>query len=259
MKTIAIVSTVGGAGRTTVTAELASLLRRHGHAVLAVECDPRGLLGFHFGLREPARHGLSSGSKWAEAGLRSDDGVILVPWGDPGTQTARAETAMHLYSDRHWLRRLLGQVALEGEAVALVDSATWPSPFADQAIAAADLVLALVPPQPQACATLGQLREALEATGPDCAFLITRLQPARQLHTDISVLLRATLGSAVLPYEIHEDAGLPEALTRGECFCRSMPHSQAAHDLQGVASWVSGWLGNAARNRARDAGQGDSP
>lgn len=60
MKTVAIVSPVGGAGRTTLTAELASLMSARGHRTLAVECDPRNVLAMHFGLREPARAGLAS-------------------------------------------------------------------------------------------------------------------------------------------------------------------------------------------------------
>ncbi|MFC4521304.1 cellulose biosynthesis protein BcsQ [Cupriavidus pinatubonensis] len=254
MKTIAIISAVGGAGRTTITAELASLLRWHGHAPLAIECDPRGLLGFHFGLREPVRQGLSNSADWPACGHRSDDGVLFVPWGEPGARAARADIAMRLHEDPHWLRRLLLDVALAGDAVTLVDSAPWPSPFAEQALAAADLALVLLPSLPESCATLAPLRQALDDGSIASAYVVTRLQPGRQLHTDVSVLLRATLGDALLPYEIHEDAGVPEALARGECFCRSTPHSQTAHDLQGLASWVSGWLLNGARAGKGQAG-----
>lgn len=241
MKTVAIVSTVGGAGRTTVTTELATLLAWHGHPALALECDPRGVLGFHFGLRAPAALGLCNAPSWNQAGQRSDDGVLFVPWGDPGDVVAQALMAERMQREPHWLRGLLAQVDLPANAVALIDTAAWPSPHARQAIAAADLVLVLVPPLPQACATLPALRAALRDTGVAVAFVVTRLHPARQLHTDISVLLRATLDGQLLPYEVHEDAAVPEAFARGESFCRSTPYSQAAHDLQGLASWVSGW------------------
>ncbi|QBY51068.1 cellulose biosynthesis protein BcsQ [Cupriavidus oxalaticus] len=259
MKTVAIVSTVGGAGRTTVTAELATLLAWHGHPALAVECDPRGVLGFHFGLRAPAGAGLCNSARWNEAGQRSDDGVLFVPWGDPGSAAEQGRMAERMERDPHWLRGLLAQVDLPSNALALVDSAPWPSPHARQAIAAADLVLVLVPPQPQTCATLPPLRAALRESGAAVACAVTRLQPARQLHTDISVLLRATLDGELLPYEVHEDAAVPEAFARGESFCRSTPYSQAAHDLQGLASWVSGWSllavrGNAGPASVRDMG-----
>jgi cellulose biosynthesis protein BcsQ len=52
MNTVAIVSTTGGAGRSTLTAELASLLAQRKHPALALECDPANVLGFHFGMRD---------------------------------------------------------------------------------------------------------------------------------------------------------------------------------------------------------------
>jgi len=247
MKTVAIVSAAGGAGRTTVTAELAALLQQRNHPTLALECDPRGALGQHFGMREIAASGLAGPGDWAAAGLRSDDGVLFVPWGCPADENA---VAGRLLAEPQWLRRLLAQVDLPANGIALVDTPPWPSVHAAQALEAADLVLALVPPLPDACATLGRLHKALEALGKPCAFVNTRLRPALALHADIATLMRAMLGRALLPYSIHEDIGLPDALARGENFCRGTPHSQAAHDLHGLASWVSRWMGAAGKETA---------
>jgi hypothetical protein len=68
------------------------------------------------------------------------------------------------------------------------------------------------------------------------------------------VLLRDTLGSALSSYRIHADAGIPEALARDENFCRSAPHSQAAHDMQGLASWLSQWVKDASQPTMPAAG-----
>ncbi len=242
MTTVAIVSTTGGAGRSTLTAELASLLASREHSVLALECDPRNVLGFHFGQREVAVDGLSryldnaAPGAWARAGQRSDDGVLFVPWGQGSTDGAHAHAAPD------WLARLVAQVDLPARGVTLIDSAPWPSPHASQAVAAADLVLVLVPAQPETCLTLKRLVDTLATEGKSVRYVATRLQPARQLHVDIVALLQATLGEAMLPYHVHEDIGVAEALARSEAFCRSTPHSQAAHDLNGLASWLSAWL-----------------
>lgn len=245
MRTIAIVSTTGGAGRSTVTAALASLLTGRGHAVLALECDPRNVLGFHFGMRLPARDGLSGhlgtspSGAWAEAGQRSDDGVLFVPWGEPRQDDP---TRALLHAGPEWLRGLLAQVDLPARGVALIDTAPWPSAHASQAITAADLVLALMPAQPEVCLTLRRLGDVLATLGRPCIYVATRLQPARQLHADIVTMLHATLGQALLPYHVHEDSGVAEAFAQGQSFCRSTPHSQAAHDLNGLASWLSAWI-----------------
>lgn len=240
--TIAIVSTVGGAGRSTLAAELASLLAWRKHDVLAVECDPRNVLGFHFGLREAPARGMggalhaASATAWADAGQRSDDGVLFVPWGDSVEQGAIER------APSNWLARQLAQVDLPAGSVVLVDTAPWPSAFAEQAIDAADLVLVLVPAHPETCLTLRRLVDSLAARGKTARYLATRLQPARPLHVDIVAMLQAMLGAAMLPYHVHEDSSVPEALARSECFSRSTPHSQAAHDLNGLASWLSAWL-----------------
>ncbi len=240
--TIAIVSTTGGAGRSTLTAELASLLTWRKHAVLAVECDPRNVLGFHFGLRDIPANGIGahlhdpSPSAWAASGQRSDDGVLFVPWGDSAELGAIERLASN------WLARQIAQVDLPSRSAVLIDTAPWPSAYADQAIDAADLVLVLVPAQPETCLTLRRLTDSLAARGKTVRYLATRLQPARQLHVDIVAMLQATLGQAMLPYHVHEDSSVPEALARSECFSRSTPHSQAAHDLNGLASWLSAWM-----------------
>jgi cellulose synthase operon protein YhjQ len=243
MKTIAIVSTVGGAGRTTLTATLAGLLAARGHAALALECDPRNVLALHFGLLEPARTGLASylhADDAANAALRSDNDVLLVPWGDPGNDArAKAAASARLHAEPGWLSELLGRLEMPPDAIALIDTPTWPAIETDQAITAADLVLAVLSPMPTTCATLPYFRAAL-ADRP-CVYVANAIMPARPLHVDMLALWRTTLGDAVLPYQIHADTGLPEALARGENFCASAPGSRAAHDLHGLAAWLSRW------------------
>lgn len=265
MKTIAVVSSVGGAGRTTLSATLASLLMARKHAALAVECDPSNVLALYGGLREPARQGLASyvlapAGHVAEAALQSDDGVLWLPWGGardggagPDPEQARAVSAI-LHAQPSWLRDLLARVDLPAHGVILVDAATWPSVHAAQAIEAADLVLVLVPPQPLACATLPRLRAELKARDKFSLYVANAVSPASQLHTDILALLRHALGSELSAYRIHADTGIPEALARNQSFHLAAPHSQAAHDLQGLASWLSSWIKQASRASAQVAG-----
>jgi cellulose synthase operon protein YhjQ len=246
MKTIAIIASVGGAGRTMLTASLAGLLSERRHAVLAVECDPRNVLTFYCGLRTPAQHGLASqvlasNDAWSDAALQTDDGVLWLPWGGAGGEAGGARSAA-LHQQPTWLRDLLARVDLPGHGVALIDTPTWPSVYAAQAVLAADLVMVVVPPEPLACATLPRLRAELKALGKETVYVANAVSPASQLHTDILVLLRDTLGAALSTYRVHADSGIPEALARNESFVHSAPHSQAAHDMHGLASWLSSWI-----------------
>ncbi|MFX1677224.1 cellulose biosynthesis protein BcsQ [Paraburkholderia sp. A2WS-5] len=252
MRTIAIVSATGGAGRTTLAAALASLLVARKHAALAVECDPRNVLALHFGLRQSARAGLATSlanqgganpasDGWAHTALQSDDGVLVLPWGSAPQAEDSDDGAAHLAAHRYWLRERLARVDLSAHAIALVDAAPWPSAHARQAIDAADLVLGVLTPDAMTCATLPRFVSALERTGKRAVFVANAVVPARPLHTDLVALLRARLGPAMLPYLVHADTGVPAALASGANFCKSAPASQAAHDLNGIASWISHW------------------
>jgi cellulose synthase operon protein YhjQ len=265
VKTIAVISSVGGAGRSMLTAALAGLLMSRRHAMLAVECDPRNTLALYCGLHDPARAGLVShllapGGNLGEAALESEDGVLWLPWGgardDSSTLDAvqSAKVAAALHAQPSWLRELLVRIDLPAQGIVLVDAATWPSVHASQAIDAADLVLVVVPPQPLACMTLPRLRGELKALGKTTLYVANAVSPAAQLHTDILTLLRNLLGTELSPYRIHADTGIPEALARNENFCLSEPHSQAAHDLQGLATWLSSWARQSARASASAAG-----
>lgn len=259
MKTIAVISSVGGAGRTTFTAILAGLLAARRHTTLAVECDPCNVLALYGGLREPASQGLASyvlatARQVADAALESDEGVLWLPWGGvPDSEQGGAITAT-LYDRPAWLRDLLARLDLPAYGVTLVDAATWPSVYAAQAIEAADLVLVVVPPQPLACATLPRLRAELKTRGKPCVYVANAVSPASQLHADILSMLRHALGSELSAYRIHVDTGVPEALARNQRFQLASPHSQAAHDMQGLASWLSSWIKHAEREPSSATG-----
>ena len=129
MNTVAIVSTTGGAGRSTLTAELASLLAQRKHPALALECDPANVLGFHFGMREIPEDGLGAyldaptPGAWARAGQRSDDDVLFVPWGSGGAPAALANAAPD------WLGRLLAPM---GVRYVMVPLQRAPAPYASE-------------------------------------------------------------------------------------------------------------------------------
>lgn len=267
MKTVAIVSAVGGAGRTTLTAALAGLLGAREHVALAVECDPRNVLALHFGLRESAREGLvthlaggpGADDAWSRAALQSDDGVLVLPWGSLAARAASAsasapddDASAQLDARPGWLRELLARVDLPPRAIALIDASTWPSAHARQAIDAADLVLGVLTPCATACATLPRLSAALARAHKRSVFVANAVVPARQLHLDVVSLLRARLSGAMLPYLVHADTGVPAALAAGENFCLSAPSSQAAHDLNGIASWISYWSTRASPDASDD-------
>ncbi|KGB99834.1 cellulose biosynthesis protein BcsQ [Burkholderia cepacia] len=255
MKTIAVTSTTGGAGRTTLAAALAVLLARRGRPVVAVEFDAQNLMGATLGLDTLAEHGLAHGllggaEPWHAHTWRNADGVLFVPYGQVDAAGAAACDA-RLAADPAWLSRALDEIALPADGVVLVDTARYPSPQAGQAIRCADLTLVVVPPEPAACATTAARLGALRAGRGDLQIVVNRLNPARDMQRDALAMLRAVAGPAsMLEQRIHVDAAVPEALARGNWIFDDAPYSQASHDLNGVANWVDAWLTAAVAGRA---------
>ena len=68
MKVIAVVSAKGGVGKTTLAANLASVLATSGRRVIALDLDPQNALRLHFGVPLDSIDGLSratlSGDAW---------------------------------------------------------------------------------------------------------------------------------------------------------------------------------------------------
>lgn len=249
MKTIAILSTAGGAGRTTLTAALAVLLARRGRPVVAVDFDPQNLLGAHLGLDELPPSGIGAAITtdvpWHAHTWRNEDGVLFVPYGDePDVPFASLPpTSLRLAEEPAWLAGSLASIDLPARGVVLIDTPRYPSLHAAQALRCADLVLCVTPPEPGALATLVRHLSELRAVCNHSLFVLNRVNPAREMQRDALSMLSAALGHSVAPViRLHADAALPEAFARGSWLFDDAPYSQTSHDLQGLASSVEEWL-----------------
>jgi cellulose synthase operon protein YhjQ len=246
MKTIALISTVGGAGRTMLAASLAVLLARLGREVVALDFDPQNMLGAWLGLDTLAREGIAqsltdASHRWHEHTWRNDEGVLFVPHGQRMIAEAAACDA-HLAANPQWLARAIGEIGLADTGVVLIDTPRYPSPQADHAARAADLVLCVCPPEPAACTTLVAHLAALRASCADVRLVVNRLNPAREMQRDVLAMLRVAAGGAPVAQRIHLDAAMPESFARGAWLFDDAPHSQASHDLHGLAQHVDAWL-----------------
>lgn len=247
MKSVAFVSTAGGAGRTTLTAALAVLLARRNRPVVALDLDPQNMLGAHLGLDTfpPAGLGQAMAGRvtpWSGNTWRNAEGVLFAPHGE----TTLAELTAYetrLAAEPRWLADALARIDLPAHGVALVDTARYPSQQAEQALRAADLVLCVTAPEPVACATLARGFARLQASTAQIKVVVNRLNPAREMQRDALALLRAAVGDALeLSHRVHFDAAMADSLARGGWIFDDAPHSQASHDLHGLANWLDAWL-----------------
>lgn len=263
MKTVALVSTVGGAGRTTLTAALAVLLARRSRPVAALDLDPQNMLGAHLGLDAFATAGLAQAMAgqapaWQGNTWRNAEGVLFVPHGET-TLAERTAYEARLAAQPRWLADALEQIDFPAHGVVLVDAPRFPAQQAEQAIRSADLVLCVTPPEPAACATLARCFPSLRESAGTVKVVVNRLNPAREMQRDALALLRASVGDALeLAHRVHFDAAMPDSLARGGWIFDDVPYSQASHDLHGLANWLDVWLENDA-NAGADARAGSEP
>lgn len=250
---LAVVSCNGGTGRTTLTANLATLVARRGQEVLALDLDPRNALGMHFALPLAEADGWAAragaGEGWHQAAFQNADQVRLLPFGRvPHATAASLESA--LAGQPGWLLAQLDTLDLAPHTLVLIDTPRLPSALAAQALHAADAVLNVMIPDANSYASLGQL-PALH--GKRLAHVINQMDATRALHSHLLQLLHRDLREQMSPAPIHHDLAVPEAVAGNLCLIDHSPHCQAAHDFQGLAQWVLQLARDSSHSEARHA------
>lgn len=246
----AFTSAQGGVGKTSVAANLGAILAARGLPVLVMEWDPANRLAFFLGLPEPPEQGwirpAAAGAAWPGTALENSDRVQFLPYGNvPGVERMPFEAM--IASDASWLARQLRSLDLDADTHVLLDVLRGPSVYLDQALVAADLVIAILTPSPAFALDIAVLEAAgrrtatADSTVSDMFFLLNQLDTTRRLQRDVLVILRADLEQQLLPYVVHRDDAFPEAIAANVSLADYAPDSQAGHDLQGLASWLAAY------------------
>ena len=244
MRVIAVVSPLGGTGRTTLVAHLATLMARQGQPCLAIDLCTQNRLGRHLGMPEPPEVGWASmaaaGQWWAEGSVENSDRLAVLPFGESSSTTL---DAIHnqLHAQPHWLKAQLELLEVPTHCTVLLDTPLWPSPLAHAALRCADTVLVTLEASARSCASLSGvsnlLLEAVTAKTKQ-GVVVTRFDPRRISQRDALQTLRAHWGERLIPYTLHEDENISRALARSMCVYDFAPQAQSSHDLQGVYQWL---------------------
>ncbi len=206
-----------------------------------MDFDPQNLLGVYLGAALPPLHGLAScsvrGVSWSDSALINEQQVRLLPHGRLDA-AERHRFERELAEQPQWLRDRLAQIELGDAAVCLIDAARIPSVYGEQALAAADCVLAVLG------SNLPSFIAARELSWPQdsrpFAWVLNRADPRRRLEQDLRTLLRATLPDDAPLFVVHEDESVAEAQAADQPLAEHAPHCQAMFDLQAVGTWLLG-------------------
>jgi MinD-like ATPase involved in chromosome partitioning or flagellar assembly len=239
---IAFRAAAGGCGATTVAATVARILAAGGEHIVLGDGSSLPMLPAHFG----ATH-LSRGTWSLLPGRRRQAGAVhVLSNADPagGAGFADGWLGAELSAFPHpWNRMVLD---ISSSAAADLEG-----------LAGIDLrVVIVVHPSPAARMRLPVLLEEYAELGIRPYVLLNRFNADKAAHTDLRRQLRASLGSALMPFEIRTSDEVPGALEDGLTVDESAPDHAVTGDFRLLAGWVQASAG--ATEMIAAARQGDA-
>lgn len=248
MSVIGVVSMKGGVGKTSTTANLATVIasKLGPGRVSLIDLDPQNALHWHFGLEPANGAGVCKqsllGGDWSEAVSVTEFGVRCLPYGD-ASETERVAFEELLVKKPDFIGVCIKQAKLSNDAVVLIDTPPGPSIYLKQVFACADLILIVLLADAASYATIPAMESWLEdpllAHPPrGCVYVLNQVDSREPLNRDVAELLHQKLGARLAPIRVHYDEAVSEALAFQQPVLVYDPHGQASHDLARLAAWV---------------------
>lgn len=255
MRVLAVLGVTGGAGGTTVTANLAAGLVAQKRRALCFDFCPDNLLRLHLGLPWSETAGLAPSllarDSWHGATFRGASNVDFVPFGQLADEAELDALTALLRAQPGWLRSQLNGLQIDRETIVVCDCPRGHPALREQVLRVADLVLLVCSPDPVSYAYATKMLEGAGGPGaPQTMVVLNGFDPARRLDRDVAVLLRAGVKERFSPVVIHRDEFVRESLACKQTVFEFAPSSQAAYDFGALSTWALARLGHVERPRA---------
>ncbi|KPA89559.1 cellulose synthase operon protein YhjQ [Pseudomonas asplenii] len=215
---VAVVSTRGGVGRSTLASLLAILLNSADRQAVVLELDPQNAQHRHLGIL-PQAAGICRASleqrSWQELAQTGYASTRLLPFGESEPQQLHG-LERQLEDDPLWLARHLAPLHLGRHDTLIIDTPAGSSVFQEQALHMADLIVAVVRPDAASHAALEHLVNTLAPhlggeRPASCRFVINGVDSSHALSVDIAQILENQLKPQLLGTVAWDDA-ISEAL-----------------------------------------------
>lgn len=200
MKTIAIISQKGGAGKTTLAVHLAVAAIESGKAVAMIDLDPQ-----------------ASATSWKD--LRTEDTPAVV-----ATPVSR-------------LTQVLETAALHGADIAIIDTAPHSEGAALAAARAADLILIPCRPAILDLKAIGLTVDLATLAGKPACVVFNAVPPRGSL-ADEAMAAVDSYKIPIAPVRICQRAAYVHALTNGQTAQEYDPTSKAAEEIKHLYKWT---------------------
>lgn len=204
MRTIALVTQKGGAGKTTLAAALAVAATAQGHTVVALDLDPQGSL-----------------AAWGSDRKSASPVVDTVA----GTRLAQ-------------LPAILASLAAKGFSVAILDCPGIASTATNHAMAAADLCLIPTRPTRLDIRATKPTIEALMTLRRPFAFILNQCPPQpRSTRAGEAAVGLSLLGMLAEP-AVSQRADYQDAMAAGLGVTEYAPNNKAAAEISALWAWI---------------------
>jgi chromosome partitioning protein len=200
MKTIAIISQKGGAGKTTLTVHLATAATEAGHAAAIIDLDPQ---------------------------------ATAASWGD----RRRASTPEVISGQATRLPTLLKAAGENGAGFLVLDTAPNADQTASLAARSADLVL--IPCRPAAF-DLGAIETTLllaKTAGKPAYVVLNAVPPRGSIGREAAAGL-AERGASVAPRQLAQRAAFTHSVIDGRTAQEYEPQGKAAEEIRELYEWI---------------------
>lgn len=246
MPLICFTSPKGGVGKTTFAANIAAELAAAGRRVIALDLDPQGSLGLHFG-RDPqaADEGLEAAEQW-EAGawrrklVSTRTGVLLLPRGRLELDRVLTLSAA-LASRPELLIAPLKEMIADPTVIVVADTLAGPS--VELAILApyCDMFAIVLLSDAASVAQIPAIEAGL-TYGPRIApdrirFILNQVDNRLRLSRAVSRAAARHLGPRLLGM-VYRDEIVAEALAAQRTVREYAPQSKAAQDFAFLAAQI---------------------
>jgi cellulose synthase operon protein YhjQ len=230
--TLAVCSTGGGTGKTTISATLGRALSLTGDNVLMIHGALQPSAPLHFG------------AQLSQAGrLRT----FVPPLRNQGT----VHMLSHQFDDGSqpnedpggWLVQEVN--ALQNEIDRCIVEISSPRGQEAQILNLARICLIVLTPDINSVMALGPFRKISERANlpgsrqqSNVHFLINKFDPASAFHAEVRQNLRLQLGARLLPFCIRRSDSVSEALAAGMTVLDYAPGSEPSEDFLRLATWA---------------------
>lgn len=215
MKTIALLASKGGSGKTSIALSLATAAQQDGKVAVIIDLDPQ-----------------ATACNWGDR--RKMDAPVIVD-----AQPAR-------------LARALEKAAESGVDLAIIDTPARSEQAALAAAKGADLILIPCRPQIYDLETLPTSREIVALSGGKPMLVILNAVPPRQARQEEAAAAIRSMGFPVCPFMIGARAAFGDSAALGRSVLEYDPSGKAADEIRNVYKYTSSILAKLTNGEMND-------